>query len=84
MMVDDEEFLISGRGNEGEGLYRLKSSDRGVRRTKCWLLCSKSNTAAGEIQIKLACQKSWQIAPKNEDISKSVNSIDSGAIFPSS
>ena len=44
---------------------------------------SKSNTAAGTIQIKKACQKSWQIGPKNEDISKSVSSIDSGAIFPS-
>ena len=42
---------------------------------------SESNTTAGTIQIKKACQKSWQIAPKNEDISKSVSSIDSGAIF---
>ena len=30
-----------------------------------------------------AC-KSWQIAPKNQDISESVNSIDSEAIFPRS
>ena len=44
---------------------------------------SKSNTAAGTIQIKKACQKSWQIGRENEDISKSVSSIDSGAIFPS-
>ena len=29
----------------------------------------------------MACQKSWQIGQKNEDISESVNSIDSGAIF---
>ena len=47
------------------------------------LSSSKSNTGAGAIQIKKACQKSWQIGPKNEDISKSVSSIDSGAIFPS-
>ena len=33
----------------------------------------------------MACQKSWQIGQKNEDISKSVGSIDSGAIsLPSS
>ena len=53
MMVDDEEFLISGRGNEGEGLYRLKSSDRGVRRTKvCYfvvIVLIINNMAAGEI-----------------------------------
>ena len=47
-------------------------------------LSSKSNTAAGEIQLQLACQKCWQIGPKNEDISKSVNSFHSGAIFPPS
>ena len=29
----------------------------------------------------MACQKSWQIVQKNKDISKSVNSIHSGAIF---
>ena len=50
--------------------------------TRRAFLSSKSNTAAGEIVIKHACQKSWQIAPKNEDCSKSVNSFDSGAIFP--
>ena len=44
-------------------------------------LSSKSNTCAGEIEFKMACQTSWQIAPKNEDISESVNSIDRGAIF---
>ena len=32
--------------------------------------------------MKKACQNSWQIAPKNEDISESVSSIDRGAIFP--
>ena len=31
--------------------------------------------------MKKACQNSWQIAPKSEDISESVSSIDSGAIF---
>ena len=50
--------------------------------TRRAFLSSKSNTAAGPIQIKKACQKSWQIASKNEDISESVNSIDFGAIFP--
>ena len=41
----------------------------------------KSNTCAGEIEIKKACQKYWQIASKNADISRSVSSIDTGAIF---
>ena len=41
-------------------------------------LSSKSNTAAGAIEMKKARQNSWQIAPKSEDIS-----VDSGAIFPS-
>ena len=50
--------------------------------TRRAFLSSKSNTAAGEIDIKWACQKSWQIAPKNQDISGSVNSMDRGAIFP--
>ena len=36
-----------------------------------------------QVDFKHACQKSWQIGPENEDISESVNSIDSGAIFPS-
>ena len=42
---------------------------------------SKSNTAAGEIEIKKASQNFQELGQKNEDISKSVNSIDSGAIF---
>ena len=42
---------------------------------------SKSNTGAGEIQIKHACQNSWQLGQKNKDCSKSVNSFDTGAIF---
>ena len=50
--------------------------------TRRAFLSSKSNTGAGEIEFKMACQKSWQIAAKNEDISESVSSIDSGAIFP--
>ena len=49
--------------------------------TRRAFLSSKSNTAAGEIDFKMASQKSWQIAPKNDDISKSVSSIDRGAIF---
>ena len=50
--------------------------------TRRAFLSSKSNTAAGEIELQLASQKRWQIGPKNEDFSKSVNSFDSGAIFP--
>ena len=42
---------------------------------------SKSNTGAREIEIKWACQNSWQLGRKNEDISGSVNSFDFGAIF---
>ena len=45
-------------------------------------LSSKSNTGAGEIQIKRACHKLWYLAQKNEDFSKSVSSFDVGAIFP--
>ena len=61
---------------------RRKKSSLEINVTRRAFLSSKGNTAAGTIQIKKACQKSWQIAPKNEDISKSVSSIDSGAIFP--
>ena len=43
---------------------------------------SKSNTGAGEIQIKQACQKVGKMDQKNEDISRSLNSFDTGAIFP--
>ena len=50
--------------------------------TRRAFLSSKSNTAAGELEIKKACEESWQIARKNEDISKSVSSIDRGAISP--
>ena len=49
--------------------------------TRRAFLSSKSNTGAGEIHIKQASQKSWQLGRKNEDFSKSVSSIDSGAIF---
>ena len=42
---------------------------------------SKSNTAAVEIVLKLGCQKSVNFEYKNEDISKSVCSFDSGSIF---
>ena len=37
---------------------------------------------AYQVQIKRACQNSWQLGPKNEDFSKSVSSICRGAIFP--
>ena len=47
-------------------------------------LSSKSNTGAGEIQTKRACQKVWYLAQKNEHFSKSMNSFGSGSIFPSS
>ena len=50
--------------------------------TRRAVLCSKSNTGAGEIQIKQACQKVGKIDQKNEDISRSVNSFDTGTIFP--
>ena len=50
--------------------------------TRRAFLSSKSNTGAREIEIKWASQKSWQLGRKNEDISTSVSSIGSGAIFP--
>ena len=34
-----------------------------------------------EIEFKIACQKLGQMVQKNEDISESVNSFDTGAIF---
>ena len=49
--------------------------------TRIAFLSSRSNTGAGEIEIKQACQKSWQLGRKNEDFSKSVSSFDTGAIF---
>ena len=52
--------------------------------TRRAFLSFEGNTAAGDIELKHACQKSWQIASKNEDCSKSVSSIDSGAIFQAS
>ena len=48
--------------------------------TRRAFLSSKSNTGAGEIEIKKACQKVVKIDHENGDISESVNSIDSGAI----
>ena len=44
-------------------------------------LSSKSNTGAGEIWFKHACQKMGKMDHKNEDFSESVNSFDLGAIF---
>ena len=49
--------------------------------TRRAFLSSESNTGERETLIKKACQKSWQIGTKNEDISKSVSSIEAGAIF---
>ena len=37
---------------------------------------------AHQVVFKMACQKVIKIDHKNEDISKSVSSIDAGAIFP--
>ena len=50
--------------------------------TRRAFLSSKSNTGAREIEFKHACQKVGN-DHKKEDISESVNSFDSGAIFPS-
>ena len=52
--------------------------------TRRAFLSSKSNTGAGEIQIKRACQKLWFLVQKNEDFSESVNSFETGSIFPPS
>ena len=38
---------------------------------------------AHQVEFKMACQKVIKIYHKNEDISESVSSIDSGAIFRS-
>ena len=52
--------------------------------TRRAFLISKNNAGAEEIQIKGACQKLWYLDLKNEDFSESMNSFDSGSIFPSS
>ena len=53
--------------------------------SQTWSLSSsKSNTVAGEIMFKWACQKSVNFGDKNEDISESVCSFDFGAIFRTS
>ena len=49
--------------------------------TRRAFLSSKNNTGAGRIQIKHASQKFQELGQKNEDMSKYVNSFDSGAIF---
>ena len=49
--------------------------------TRRAFLSSRSNTGAGEIEIKQACQKSWQLGRENEDFSESMNSFGMGAIF---
>ena len=45
------------------------------------LSSSKSNTEAEEIELKKGCQKIWYFGVKNGNISKSVNSFGTGAIF---
>ena len=50
--------------------------------TRRAFLSSKSNTAAGQIETKWACQQLVYMVQKNEDISTFVISIDRGAIFP--
>ena len=62
-------------------LERCFASKDVFHMTRRAFLSSKSNTGAGEIEFKMACQKVIKIDHKNEDISESVNSIDSGAIF---
>ena len=49
--------------------------------TRRAFLSSKINTGAREIVIKKASQNFPELGRKNEDISKSVSSIDTGAIF---
>ena len=49
--------------------------------TRRAFLSSKSNTGAGEIPIKRACQKLWYLVQKNDDFSESMNSFDTGSIF---
>ena len=68
--------VTRGREERPQGNSTMKRGSPTTKRAG-----TKSNTGAGQIQIKKACQKSWQIAPKNEGISESVNSIDPGAIF---
>ena len=63
------------RGKQRLTVYRAHQVTRRA------FLSSKSNTAAGEIELKHACQKLGKIVHKNEDCSKSVNSFHSGAIF---
>ena len=74
-----------GRASRGEGEIKKQKRDP-EKEIVLPKLCgpgSKSNTGAGEIDIKNACPKVVKLDHKNEDISESVNSIDSGAIFPS-
>ena len=49
--------------------------------TRRAFLSSKSNTGAGEIEIKRACQKLGKMDHKNQDFSESLNSFDLGAFF---
>ena len=68
--------VTRGREEQPQGNSTMKRGSPTTKRAG-----SKSNTGAGEIEFKQACQKVVKIAHKNEDISKSVNSIDSGPIF---
>ena len=82
-----EEFSAPWAGKRGGGRdlsLKERAPEKETQRRRNDQSGSKSNTAAGTIQIKWACQNSWQLGRKNEDCSKSVSSIDSGAIFPPS
>ena len=74
-------------GNRGGGCKPTKEFQKGRETAEPQLLekaGSKSNTGDREIESKKACQKVGKINHKSEDISESVNSFDSGAIFRSS
>ena len=81
-VISPSDLLILGGPAGGSAPGKVLRPLKGIPHDSWSLSSSKSNTAAGEIQIKRACQNSWQLGPKNEDFSKSVNSIDRGAIFP--
>ena len=50
--------------------------------TRRAFLSSEGNTVAGEIELQHANQKVTKVDHKNADFSKSVNSFDTGPIFP--
>ena len=68
--------VTRGREEQPQGNSTMKRGSPTTKRAG-----SKSNTGAGEIEIKKACQNFQELGQKNEDISKSVSSIDAGEIF---